>query len=247
MGGGTAAFIDTKSAILDNLPLAAALLFGATFVLLFLMFGSVLVPLKAIVLNLLSLGATFGVMVLVFQDGMLESLLGFTSTGFTDISTPVLIFGIAFGLSMDYEVFLLSRIKEEYDLSGHNEDSIVDGIDRTGPLVTAAALLLTVTFLATATSSLSFLKLFGLGLAVAVLVDAFIVRITIVPALMSVAGKWNWWAPGPLRRFHDRWGLPERETGDAVGEDVIDLTDTIDLRDPVPTQPAARNQVPAGR
>lgn len=230
VGGGTAAFIDTKSAILDNLVLAGSLLFGATFVLLFMMFGSILVPLKAIVLNLLSLGATFGVMVLVFQEGLLESFLGFTSTGFTDISTPVLIFGIAFGLSMDYEVFLLSRIKEEYDLSGHNEDSIVDGIDRTGPLVTAAALILTVTFLATATSSLSFLKLFGLGLAVAVMVDAFIVRVTIVPALMSVAGKWNWWAPAPLRRLHDRWGLPDSDTNV-----IIDLTDEIDLREPEPT------------
>lgn len=250
VGGGTAAFIDTKRAILDNLPLAAALLFGATFVLLFLMFGSILVPLKAIVLNLLSLGATFGVMVLVFQEGLLESALGFTSTGFTDISTPVLIFGIAFGLSMDYEVFLLSRIKEEYDRCGHNEDAIVDGIDQTGPLVTAAAVLLTVTFLATATSSLSFLKLFGIGLAVAVLVDAFIVRVTIVPALMSVAGKWNWWAPGPLRRFHDRWGLDDEtldDDGELVGdEDVIDLTDAIDLRDPAPADADPREPIGGG-
>jgi putative drug exporter of the RND superfamily len=241
VGGGTAAFIDTKAAILDNLPLAAGLLFGATFVLLFLMFGSVLVPLKAIVLNLLSLGATFGVMVLVFQEGLLESVLGFTSTGFTDISTPVLIFGIAFGLSMDYEVFLLSRIKEEYDRSGHNEDSIVDGIDHTGPLVTAAALILTVTFLATATSSLSFLKLFGLGLAVAVLVDAFIVRVTIVPALMSVAGKWNWWAPGPLRRFHARWGMSE-----TAPIPDIDLTDDIDLREQTPEYEELREPTGSG-
>lgn len=241
VGGGTAAFIDTKSAILDNLPLAASLLFGATFVLLFLMFGSVLVPLKAIVLNVLSLGATFGVMVLVFQEGLLEDLLGFTSTGFTDISTPVLIFGIAFGLSMDYEVFLLSRIKEEYELGGHNEDAIVDGIDHTGPLVSAAAVLLTVTFLATATSSLSFLKLFGLGLAVAVLVDAFIVRITIVPALMTVAGKWNWWAPGPLRRLHERWGLSDNES-----DAVIDLTEEIDLREPATVESQLREPVGGG-
>ena len=241
VGGGTAAFIDTKGAILDNLPLAGALLFTSTFVLLFFMFGSVLVPLKAILLNLLSLGATFGIMILVFQEGLFESALGFTATGFTDISTPVLIFGIAFGLSMDYEVFLLSRIKEEYDQGGDNDVSIVDGIDRTGPLVSAAALLLTVTFLATATSSLSFLKLFGLGLAVAVLVDAFIVRITLVPALMAIAGRWNWWAPAPLRRFHDRWGLPETELdhGTRTGA-VIDLTDEIDLRDPVVTEPGER-------
>ncbi|MEQ8841958.1 MAG: MMPL family transporter [Acidimicrobiales bacterium] len=233
IGGGTAGFIDTKAAILDNLALAAALLFGATFVLLFLMFGSLLVPLKAIVLNLLSLGATFGVLIVVFQDGLFESTLGFTATGFTDISTPVLVFGIAFGLSMDYEVFLLSRIKEEYDRAepgraGRNENAIVDGIDRTGPLITAAALLLTVTFLATAASSLSFLKLFGIGLAVAVVVDAFLVRVTIVPALMAVAGKWNWWAPAPLRSLHDRWGFADHDT-----EPVIDLADEIDLRDTI--------------
>jgi RND superfamily putative drug exporter len=245
VGGATAAFIDTKAAIIDNLALAAVLLFGATFVLLFLMFGSVLVPLKAIALNLLSLGATFGVMVVVFQDGLGDSLLGFTATGFTDISTPVLIFGIAFGLSMDYEVFLLSRIKEEYDRCGHNDDAIVEGIDRTGPLVSAAAILLTVTFLATATSSLSFLKLFGLGLAVAVLVDAFVVRITIVPALMAVAGRSNWWAPAPLRRLHDRWGVHEYD--DSVVIDLTDsaLTEEIDLRDPAPA-PAPTPAAEAG-
>ena len=228
VGGGTASLIDTKAAVFDNLALAAALLFGATYVLLFMMFGSLLVPLKAIVLNLLSLGATFGMMVVVFQSGAGESVLNFTSTGLTDISTPILIFGIAFGLSMDYEVFLLSRIKEEFDLSGHNEDSIVDGIDKTGPIVTTAALILSITFMATITSGLTFIKLFGLGLTVAVLVDAFIVRVTIVPALMSVAGSWNWWAPKPLRRFHDRWGLTEGDT-----DEVIDLTDSvIDLREP---------------
>jgi RND superfamily putative drug exporter len=228
VGGGTASLIDTKAAVFDNLALAAALLFGATYVLLFMMFGSLLVPLKAIALNLLSLGATFGMMVVVFQSGAGESVLNFTSTGLTDISTPILIFGIAFGLSMDYEVFLLSRIKEEFDLSGHNEDSIVEGIDNTGAIITAAALILSITFMATITSGLTFIKLFGLGLTVAVLVDAFIVRVTIVPALMSVAGSWNWWAPKPLRRFHDRWGLTEGDT-----DEVIDLTDSvIDLREP---------------
>jgi putative drug exporter of the RND superfamily len=225
VGGATASLIDTKNAIFDNIVPAAALLFGATYVLLFLVFGSLLVPLKAIVLNVLSLGATFGLIVLVFQEGYGAGFLGITATGFTDISTPILIFGIAFGLSMDYEVFLISRIKEEYDRHGHNEDAIVDGIDKTGPLITAAAVLLTVTFLAFATSGLSFLKLFGLGLAVAVLVDAFIVRITIVPAMMALAGRWNWWAPAPLRRFHDRWGLAEGDTGV-----IIDLREEIDLR-----------------
>jgi putative drug exporter of the RND superfamily len=196
------------------------------------------VPLKAIVLNVLSLGATFGLIVLVFQEGFGADLLGITPTGFTDVSTPILIFGIAFGLSMDYEVFLISRIKEEYDRSGHNDDAIVAGIDKTGPLITAAAMLLTVTFLAFATSGLSFLKLFGLGLAVAVLVDAFIVRITIVPAMMALAGRWNWWAPAPLRRFHDRWGLAEGDTGV-----IIDLREEIDLRPTTPESDPARSPI----
>lgn len=238
VGGGTAGFVDTKHAVLDHLPLAAALLFGANFVLLFFLFGSILVPLKAIALNLLSLGATFGVLVVVFQDGALASVLGFTATGFTDISTPVLVFGIAFGLSMDYEVFLLSRIKEEHDRGADDRAAIVRGIDRTGPLVSAAAILLTVTFLAMATSSLSFLKLFGVGLAVAVLVDAFVVRITVVPALMALAGRWNWWAPAPLRRLHERMGLGEHDP-------VIDLRDpedVIDLRAPT-TEPAVSPRV----
>lgn len=233
VGGNSAAFVDTKAAILDNLPLAALLLVGATYVLLFLLFGSLLVPLKAIVLNVLSLGATFGLLVVVFQEGAGAGFLEVTATGGTDLSTVVLIFGIAFGLSMDYEVFLLSRIKEEYDRSGHNKDAIVEGIDRTGPIITAAALLLTVTFLATATSSLAFVKMFGLGLAVAVITDAFLVRITVVPALMALAGRWNWWAPGPLRRLHDRWGIPERDA-----DLVIDLRDpeVIDLTKPSPAR-----------
>ncbi|MDW3219581.1 MAG: MMPL family transporter [Acidimicrobiales bacterium] len=234
VGGGAASFVDTKAAILDNLPLAAALLFGSTYVLLFLTFGSLLVPLKAIVLNILSLGATFGMLVVVFQEGVGAGFLGVTAAGTTDLSTVVLIFGIAFGLSMDYEVFLLSRIKEEYDASGHPQDSVVEGIDRTGPIISAAALLLTVTFLATATSSLAFVKMFGLGLAVAVVTDAFLVRITVVPALMTLAGKWNWWAPGPLRRLHDRWGIPDSDTGV-----VIDLRDDeamIDLTRPSPSR-----------
>ncbi len=225
VGGGTASLIDTKNAIFDNVAPAGVLLFGATYVLLFFVFGSLLVPLKAIVLNVLSLGATFGLIVLVFQEGLGADFLGITATGFTDISTPILVFGIAFGLSMDYEVFLIARIKEEFDRHGDNEAAIINGIDKTGPLITAAAVLLTVTFLAFATSGLSFLKLFGLGLAVAVLTDAFIVRITIVPALMALAGRWNWWAPGPLRRLHDRWGLSETEP-----VPTIDLRDGIDLR-----------------
>jgi RND superfamily putative drug exporter len=209
VGGDSAALIDSKAAIFTRVPLAAAIIVVATFALLFLMFGSVLVPLKAIVLNMLSLTAMFGMMVWVFQEGNGADLLGFTATGLTDTSMPILMFCIAFGLSMDYEVFLLSRIKEEYDRTGDNDLAVVVGLERTGRLVTAAALLLSITFIAFATSGVTFLKLFGLGLAVAVLVDAFIVRALLVPALMKIAGDRNWWAPAPLRRLHARFGIAE--------------------------------------
>ncbi len=209
VGGQSAALVDSKDAIFGLVPIAAALIAVATFILLFLMFGSILVPLKAIVLNMLSLTATFGAMVWIFQDGNGSELLGFTATGLTDTTTPILMFCIAFGLSMDYEVFLLSRMKEEYDRTGDNDLAIALGLEKTGKLVTAAALLLSITFFAFATSGVTFIKLFGLGLGIAVLVDAFIVRATLVPALMKLAGDWNWWAPEPLRRIHERFGISE--------------------------------------
>jgi RND superfamily putative drug exporter len=209
VGGQSASLVDSKDAIFGLVPWAALWIAGATFVLLFLMFGSLLVPLKAIVLNTLSLTATFGAMVWIFQDGHGAGILGFTPTGLTDTTTPILMFCIAFGLSMDYEVFLLSRMKEEYDRTGDNELAVATGLEKTGKLVTAAALLLSITFFAFATSSVTFIKLFGLGLGLAVLVDAFIVRATLVPALMKLAGSWNWWAPAPLRRLHDRIGISE--------------------------------------
>ncbi len=209
VGGQSAALVDSKDAIFGLVPVAAGLIGVATFVLLFLMFGSLLVPLKAIVLNSLSLTATFGAMVWVFQDGNGAGLFDFTATGLTDTTTPILMFCIAFGLSMDYEVFLLSRIKEEHDRTGDNDLAVATGLERTGRLVTAAALLLSITFFAFATSGVTFIKLFGFGLGVAVLVDAFIVRATLVPALMKLAGDRNWWAPTPLRRLHERFGLSE--------------------------------------
>jgi putative drug exporter of the RND superfamily len=223
VGGASAALVDSKSAIFDLVPYAAAMIVVATFVLLFLMFGSLLVPLKAIVLNALSLTATFGLMVWVFQEGNGADLLGFTATGLTDISMPILMFCVAFGLSMDYEVFLLSRIKEEYDRTGDNDLAVAVGLEKTGRIVTAAALLLSITFFAFATSGVTFIKLFGLGLAVAVLVDAFIVRSTLVPALMKLAGDRNWWAPAPLRRLHDRFGIseaPPEELASSAPRDV---------------------------
>ena len=209
VGGGSASLVDSKSAILDRLPLAAGIVVLATFVLLFLAFGSVVVPAKAIVLNILSLTATFGAMVWIFQEGNGSGLLDFTATGALDTSTPILMFCIAFGLSMDYEVFLLSRIKEEHDRTGDNARSVAAGLERTGRLVTAASGLLAITFVAFSTSGISFIKLFGLGLALAVVMDATVVRGALVPAFMRLAGRANWWAPGWMRKIHDRFGISE--------------------------------------
>jgi putative drug exporter of the RND superfamily len=207
--GSAAQLVDTKAAIGDALPFALGIIIVATFALLFLLSGSVLVPVKALVLNFLSLTATFGAMVWIFQDGNLSGLLGFTATGSIDTSMPILMFCIAFGLSMDYEVFLLSRIKEEHDRTGDNVSSVALGLERTGSIVTAAAALLAITFFAFGTSDVSFIKMFGIGLGIAVLMDATIVRAFLVPAFMRLAGNANWWAPRPLRRFHDRFGLNE--------------------------------------
>ncbi len=218
VGGETARLVDTKSSISSRLPLALALVVVSTAVLLFLLSGSVLVPIKALVLNALSLTATFGAMVWIFQEGNLSGLFDFTATGTIDTSMPILMFCIAFGLSMDYEVFMLSRIKEEHDRTGDNDEAVALGLERTGRIVTAAALLLAVTFFAFASSGVSFIVMFGLGLGLAVLMDAFVIRGTLVPAFMKLAGEANWWAPGPLRRFHDRFGVHEGEAPAAPGE-----------------------------
>ena len=221
VGGQAAEAVDTKASIAQRLPWALGLIALSTFVLLFLMFGSVLVPLKAIVLNILSLSATFGAMVWVFQWGNGAGLLDFTATGMTDLTTPVLMFCIAFGLSMDYEVFLLSRIQEEYRRTGDNTAAVAMGLQRTGRIVTAAAALLAVTFIAFATSGITFIKLFGLGLALAVLMDATIVRALLVPAFMRLAGNANWWAPNWMRRIHERFGFSESDGGDLLGEELV--------------------------
>jgi RND superfamily putative drug exporter len=207
--GDAAELVDTKAAIYDRLPLALAIMGITTFVLLFAVFGSLLVPIKAIVLNLLSLTATFGAMVWIFQDGHLAGVLDFTATGQLDVAMPVLMFCIAFGLSMDYEVFLLSRIKEEHDRTGDNTQAVAAGLAKTGRLITAAALVLAISFAAFATSGMSFMKLMGIGLALAIVMDATIVRGLLVPAVMRLAGEANWWAPGPLRRLQRRWGIRE--------------------------------------
>ena len=211
VAGPSAQLVDTKHTITARLPIALGLIALATFILLFMMTGSILVPIKALALNMLSLTATFGAMVWIFQEGHLSSILHFTPTGSLDVFTPILMFCIAFGLSMDYEVFLLSRIKEEYDLDHDNEQAVAVGLQKTGRIVTAAALLLTIVFLGIATSDVALVKAFGVGLTLAVLVDAFLIRATLVPAFMRLAGRANWWSPRWLRRWHLRFGIWENE------------------------------------
>jgi RND superfamily putative drug exporter len=214
--GAAADLVDTKDSLFAALPWAVGIIATVTFIVLFLMFGSLLVPAKAVVLNLLSLSAAFGSMVWIFQDGNLADLLNFTPTGALDLTMPILIFCIAFGLSMDYEVFLLSRIKEEHDKGADNVTSVAVGLERTGRIVTAAALLIAVVFIAFATSSVTMIKMFGLGMTVAVLVDAFVVRATLVPAFMRLAGDANWWAPAWMKRIYHRFGISEGVVLDAA-------------------------------
>lgn len=230
VGGQSAELADAKSSIFGDVPLALAIIAVITFVLLFLMFGSVVVPVKALVLNILSLSATFGAMVFIFQEGHGSGLLGFTPTGTIAATIPVLMFCVAFGLSMDYEVFLLSRIKEEHDKGADNITSVARGLERTGGIVTAAALLISVVFLAFATSEVSFIKLFGIGLTLAVLLDAFIIRGTLVPAFMRLAGDANWWAPAWMQRIHARIGISEHVELD----DEPAAAPEVDLTDPGP-------------
>jgi putative drug exporter of the RND superfamily len=209
---GAAAFlVDYRDSLISRLPYALALIGLATFALLFLMTGSVVVPVKAIVMNVLSLGASFGALVWVFQDGHLSGPLGFDPPGMVDITIPVLIFVFAFGLSMDYEVFLLSRIKEAWDQTGDNDRAVALGLQRTGRIVTSAALLIVVVFLGFAAGELLTIKEVGLGMAIAVVLDATVVRMLLVPATMKLMGRWNWWAPPALRRLHDRFGLAEQQ------------------------------------
>jgi uncharacterized membrane protein YdfJ with MMPL/SSD domain len=203
---------DSVEAITSRLPLVLGVIALITFALLFLLTGSVVLPLKALVLNVLSLTAAFGALVWIFQDGHLGAL-GTTPTGTLVANLPVLLFCIAFGLSMDYEVFLVSRIREFWLESGQtradNDESVALGVARTGRVITAAALVMSISFAALIAAQVSFMRMFGLGLALAVLVDATLVRMVMVPAFMHVLGRWTWWAPGPLVRLHDKIGISE--------------------------------------
>jgi RND superfamily putative drug exporter len=209
VAGETASFVDLKHSLAAHLPAVLAIVVAATLIVLFLMTGSVVLPIKAVIMNVLSLSAMFGVLVLVFQDGHLQGLLSFRNLGALDATQPVFLFAVGFGLATDYGVFLLSRIKEARDHGASNSEAVAIGLERTGRIVTAAAILFAVAIGAFATSEIVFIKELGVGAALAVLIDASIVRALLVPSLMKLLGQANWWAPRPLRRLHERIGLRE--------------------------------------
>jgi RND superfamily putative drug exporter len=213
VAGQTAALLDLEHSLGAHLPAVLAVIIAATLIVLFLLTGSVVLPLKAVVMNTLSLSAVLGILVLIFQDGRLQGLLSYTSPGALDATQPIFLAAVAFGLATDYGIFLLSRIKEARDAGVSDSEAVAVGLERTGRIVTAAAFLFAVAIGAFATSKLVFIKELGLGVALAVLIDATIIRALLVPSLMELLGSWNWWAPKPLRRLHDRIGL--RESGPA--------------------------------
>ena len=227
VGGPAAELLDVKAKLSARLPYAALMVCLATLVLLFLMTGSIIVPIKAVLMNILSLGASFGAMVWIFQEGHLSGPLGFTSVGALDLWMPVLILIFAFGLSMDYEVFLLSRIKEVHDETGDNDLAVAVGLQRSGRIITSAAALIVVVFAGFAAGEVLAIKQLGVGLAIAVIVDATLVRTLLVPATMKLLGERNWWAPAPLRKFHNRYGLHEAPSAGAT----VDLTEAADPGD----------------
>jgi len=220
---------DSSESITSRLPLVLGIIAAITFVLLFLLSGSVILPLKALVLNVLSLTAAFGALVWIFQDGHLGAL-GTTPTGTLVANMPVLLFCIAFGLSMDYEVFLVSRIREYWLKSGgktraDNDESVALGLARTARVVTAAALIMSISFAALIAAQVSFMRMMGVGMTLAVLADATLVRMLLVPAFMHVLGRWNWWAPKPLARLHERIGISE-----APDEEPAPVADPVGSR-----------------
>jgi putative drug exporter of the RND superfamily len=212
IGGGAQLNRDAVNGILSRLPWVLGIIATVTFALLFMLTGSVVLPLKALVLNILSLTATFGALVWIFQQGHLDAL-GTEPTGTITSNMPILMFCIAFGLSMDYEVFLMSRIREYWMNSGRtradNDESVALGVARTGRVITAAAVIMSISFGALIAAQVSFMRMFGAGLTIAILMDATIIRMLLVPAFMRIMGRLNWWAPPPLARWHARWGITD--------------------------------------
>jgi RND superfamily putative drug exporter len=209
VSGNTARFIDQKQSLADHLPLVVAIVAVSTFLLLFLLTGSVILPLKTLLMNALTLGAVLGIIVLAFQEGWLDAPFDYTGPAAIEVTSLVFLFAVTFGLATDYAVLVMARIKEQHDLGLSNEDAVAVGIGRTGRVITAAAVMIAVVFLAFAVSNVFFMKQIAFGQAVGVLIDATIVRALLVPALMRLFGEWNWWAPAPLKRVQRRFGFQE--------------------------------------
>jgi RND superfamily putative drug exporter len=209
VSGNTAGFIDQKQSLIEHLPLLVAIICATTLILLFLLTGSVILPLKTLLMNAMTLGATLGILVLAFQDGWLDGLFAYSGPSAIEVTSLVFLFAVIFGLATDYAVLVMARIKEQHDLGESNEEAVAIGIARTGRVITAAALMIAVVFLAFGVSSVFFMKQIAVGMAVGVLLDATVVRALLVPALMRLLGEWNWWAPAPLRRLQLRFGFSE--------------------------------------
>jgi trehalose monomycolate/heme transporter len=218
VGGRPAIDLDLLESLAARLPFMALIMAVATIVLLFLAFGSVLLPIKAVLMNVVSIGASFGVVVWIFQEGHFENVLRFESTGYIEPSNMILVLAVLFGLATDYEVFLLSRVREEWDRTGDNTASVATGLQFTGGIITAAALLLITVVAGFATGGVTVIKTIGVGMIVAIVVDATLVRALLVPATMRLLGRWNWWAPGFLSRFYARYGIHETPEPPAPAE-----------------------------
>jgi putative drug exporter of the RND superfamily len=224
VSGNTARFIDQKQSLADHAPMVVAIVVLTTLIVLFLLTGSVLLPLKTLVMNALTLGATLGILVLAFQEGWLKSPLDYTGPAAVEVTSLVFLFAVIFGLATDYAVLVMARIKERRDCGDSNEEAVATGIGRTGRVITAAALAIAVVFLAFAVSSVFFVKQIAIGMAVGVLIDATVVRALLVPSLMRLFGEWNWWAPRPLRRLQERYGFSEGEPEPAVTGEAAPAT-----------------------
>jgi len=209
VSGNTAGFIDQKQSLIDHAPLVVAIVSVATLVILFLLTGSMILPLKTLLMNAMTLGATLGIVVLAFQEGLLDGVTDYAGPGAIEVTSLVFLFAIIFGLATDYAVLVMARIKEQHDLGHSNEEAVAVGIGKTGRVISAAAVCIAVVFLAFAVSEIFFMKQIAVGVAVGVILDATVVRALLVPSLMRLLGEWNWWAPRPLRRFQERFGISE--------------------------------------
>jgi RND superfamily putative drug exporter len=210
--GGTAEIVDSVGEMYADFPRAIALIILATYLVLLLLFRSLLLPLKAILMNGLSILASYGALVWVFQEGHLSRFMGFSALGFVEASLPIIMFCVLFGLSMDYEVFLLSRVREEWERTGDNTRAVAVGLQRSGRIITSAALLVVVVTASFVTADVVIIKALGFGIALAVFLDATVVRALLVPSTMKLLGRWNWWLPSPLERLLPRRPLLEESS-----------------------------------